>query len=334
MIKPRQLQPASNILIVSPASEIASFPRRTDRGINALKQMGYSVDLSLHAREKLGKEAGTPQQRASDIMNGFCNAACNAIIASTGGYTSLSVLQHLDYEKISAQPKILTGHSDISALLLGLHARTGMVTFHGPTILPSFGDAAGVHPETAFWFQRILTHNTGSLDLPEGLSEWSDHELIWDNDDTIPRSYQPDIGSVSITPGVAEGPLLGGNLDTVLSLLATPYCPDFTNAVLFLEEIGGTTSKTIRGLKILEYTGILDRISGLVLGRRYNYDDNIGTSGISSVFSQIGRKYKIPVIDNMPIGHTEPKLTLPIGVNARLDAKRRKISLLESAVSI
>lgn len=333
MIKPSQLQPASNIRIVSPASEIASFPRRTERGVKALKQMGYSVDFSSHAHERLGREAGTPQQRASDIMSSFCSVTCNAIIASTGGYTSLSVLQHLDYEIISAHPKILIGHSDITALLLGLHSKTRMVTFHGPTILPSFGDAAGIHPETAHWFQRILTHNSGSLDLPEGLSEWSDHELFWDKDDTIPRIYQPDIGSVCITPGVAEGPLLGGNLDTVLGLLATPYCPDFTGAILFLEEIGGTTSKTIRGLKILEYAGVLKRISGLVLGKRYKYDDNIGSSGISSVFSQIGQKYQIPVIDSMPFGHTEPKLTLPIGVFARLDAKKKRLSLLESAVS-
>ncbi len=332
MIRPRQLRPDDSIAIVSPASEIASFPRRTRRGLDALRGMGYRPECMPHALNMHGHDAGTPQQRAADIQHAFAHERYGAVVASTGGYTSLTVLQYLDYSAIARQPKILVGHSDVTALLLAIYARTGLVTFHGPTLLPSLGDAAGIHPQTAWWFNRVLRHNEGTLTYPSGLSVYSDHEMYWDKDDDRPREYAPDTGAESITGGVAEGPLIGGNLDTLLPLALTSFFPDLQGCILFIEEMAGTTSKTIRGLQALEDAGVLKCIVGLVSGRRFRYADSPEPAGVRSVLKEIGTKYGIPVLDNMPIGHTEPKLTLPIGVRARLDSQALELSLLEPTV--
>jgi muramoyltetrapeptide carboxypeptidase len=332
MIRPRLLREGDSIAIISPASEIASFPRRTRRGLIAMSDMGYRPACAPHALKAHGHDAGTPQQRAADIQYAFANDEYDAVVASTGGYTSLTVLQHLDFSAIAQRPKIFVGHSDVTALLLAIHARAGLVTFHGPTLLPSFGDAAGIHPQTAWWFNRVLRHCEGTLAYPSSLSVFSDDEIHWDKDDDRPREYAPDTGAAAITAGVAEGRLIGGNLDTLLLLALTPFFPDLEGCILFIEEIGGTTSKTIRGLQALEHAGILARIVGLVSGRRFKYEDSSEPAGIRSALKAIGTKYGIPVLDNMPIGHTEPKLTLPIGVLARLDSQSRELSLLEPAV--
>ena len=332
MVRPRQLCLGDAIAVISPASEIASFPRRTRRGLDALRDMGYRPECTPYALSTHGHDAGTPQQRAADIQHAFAHDGYAAIVASTGGYTSLAVLQYLNYSAIAERPKIFVGQSDITALLLAIYARTGLVTFHGPTLLPSFGDAAGIHSQTAWWFNRVLRHHEGSLAYPSSLSVYSDHEIYWDKDDDRPREYAPDNGAELITAGVAEGPLIGGNLDTLLPLALTPFFPDLRGCILFIEEVGGTTSKTIRGLQALEYAGILGRIAGLVSGRRFRYSDSSEPAGIRSVLMEIGNKYRIPVLDNMPIGHTEPKLTLPIGVLARLDSRALELSLLEPTV--
>lgn len=333
-LKPISLKDGARFAIVSPASEIATFPRRTERGIRALESLGYKAALSQNALKKYGRDAGLPQERADDIMRSFKSSDIDAIIASTGGYTSISVLEHLDYEGIRENKKIFLGHSDITSVLLAIYAKTGLVTFYGPTILPAFGDAGGIHPQTAHWFKRVLSHASDRLDLPSGLDFYSDQELFWDKEDDKPRSYEADSGAICIRAGICEGRLVGGNLDTLLALLPTSYFPDLKGSVLFIEEIGGSTSKTLRGLKTLEYAGVFKKIVGLVVGRRFKYDDNGAMTGIAQAFDEIGKRYGIPVLDNLPFGHTEPKLTLPIGIEARLDAEACRLSLLESAVQI
>lgn len=332
MIRPRQLRLGDVVAIISPASEIASFPRRTRRGVDALREMGYRPEFTPHALSTHGDDAGTPQQRAADIQHAFAHDGYGAVVASTGGYTSIAVLQHLDYSAIAQRPKILVGHSDVTAILLAIYARTGLVTFHGPTLLPSLGDAAGAHPQTAWWFNRVLRHYEGTLTYPPGLCVFSDHEMYWDKDDDRPREYARDTGAESITPGVAEGPLIGGNLDTLVPLALTPFFPDLRGCILFIEEIAGTTSKTVRALQALDYAGVLAGIAGLVSGRRFRYSDSPEPTDVRSALRDIGEKYGIPVLDNMPIGHTEPKLTLPIGVRARLDSQALELSLIEPAV--
>lgn len=330
MIKAKCIRSHSTIGIVTPSSEIASFLRRRERGIKSLERFGFKAVLLENALKKKGCDAGTAMERASDIINAFKNKEISAIMASTGGYTSNTVLEHLDFKIIAENPKIFIGSSDITALLLALYSKTGLITFHGPTLLPSFGDASGVHHETLTALKKIIMTPFGGLDLPTKLSSFSEDNLFWDEEDDRPRSYSPDEGAFCIRPGIAEGIILGGNFDTILGIVGTSYCPDFSGSILFLEEIFGTTSKTVRNLKTLEYLGVLKRITGLVFGRRYHYVDNSPPNDIRYYLREIGDKYNIPILDNLPFGHTEPKITLPIGIRARLDTEMLSIRLLES----
>lgn len=337
MIKPRRLQKGDLICIVSPSSEIKTFPRRLQRGISSLEGMGFKVMLSRHALEKMGNDAGSAEQKAQDLMDAFTSADVAGIMASTGGYTSNTVLEHLDYKVIADNPKVFVGYSDITALLLGLYAKTGMVTFHGPSLLPSFGDKDGVHPETAEAFRTAVSesYHSADVELIRLFMDYSEDSLFWDKDDDRPRSYSTDCGPMTLHNGTAKGRLIGGNLDTLLSIISTEYCPDFNRAILCLEEANGTTSKTIRNLKTLEYHGLFNRIGGLLYARSYNYNDNADKmSSIQNYIQSLAQKYDLPTVFNVPFGHTEPRITLPIGAEVKFDARELSLKLSDVHLSI
>lgn len=334
MMNPKALVKGDYISIVSPSSEIQSFPRRIQRGLDSLQACGYQPVLSANALAKKGHDAGSPESRAIDLMTAFTTPSISAIMGSTGGYTSNSVLKHLDYDEISRNPKIIVGFSDITALLLGIYAKTGMPVFHGPTLLPSFGDAAGVHVSTATAFINAVS-GLNNINLIVQFDEYSESSLHWDKEDDVPRSFSPDSGPVTIIEGDAEGVLLGGNLDTLLSIISTEYCPSFRDSILFLEEAGGTVSKTLRNLKTLEYHGTFNQIKGLIYGRTYNYNDNNSpNSNLHYYLTELGKAYNIPLIANIPLGHTEPKLTLPIGSTVRLDTTQQTLICAQPFLSL
>lgn len=204
--------------IVSPASPIPALrPNRFERGIRNLAAMGFEVRAGEHARAVSGHTAGTVEQRVSDLHAMFSDDEIRAIICSIGGYNSNALLDRLDYALIRRNPKMLIGYSDPTFLLLGIQRMTGLVTFHGPTLMPQFGEPDGPHPYTEHWFRKTLM----SADAPGELrpSRLSIHEYLeWDRDDTRPRREEPHGGLQTVKPGRAEGPLVAGNLCTVAAM--------------------------------------------------------------------------------------------------------------------
>ena len=332
MIKPEALKKGDKICIVSPSSEVNSFPRRLQRAMNSLKDQGFKVVLSENALNTKGKEAGSPEERASDLMQAFQDPSVKCIMASTGGFSSNTVLEHLDYDVIKENPKIVVGFSDITALLNAIHHKTGLVTFHGPSLLPSFGDAAGVHKDTMSSFLDVIGNTSRNELKVNDFSLFSEVGLIWDEEDDEPQGYEDSSGLVWLSEGEAQGRLLGGNLDTLLGVLSSSYCPNFSDSILLLEEAGGTVAKTVRNLKSLELAGVFDSACAVVYARPFQYDDNEFSNGLTSLLKELGNKFDIPVLFNVPFGHTEPKMTLPIGVYAKLNSQTKKFEFLSSAV--
>ncbi|MGH2540827.1 MAG: S66 peptidase family protein, partial [Actinomycetota bacterium] len=240
-----------------------------------------------------------------------------AIFALTGGRMTLSYLDLIDYEAVIGDPKPIVGFSDVSALHLALHARTGVVSVHGDLVTHGFGywneADEGRRRQLADIYFRVLTSDRAAGVLPPG-SRWE----RW-------RS------------GRAQGPLVGGLLNRLVRVQATPYAltsDRFDGAILFWEEVGTSTAAVWNDLHVLRSAGVLDRIAGMIVGPTSMVEaTDGGPSTLREVVLDVVAERDIPVLGNVDIGHDPPNVPLPIGVRAEVDADAVTLSLLEPAVS-
>lgn len=261
-------------------------------GITALESRGYKVFVHPQTFARDRQSAGTPAQKIAALHELWQEPRIGAILAAGGGNRSLHLLARLNYALIKAQPKALTGFSDVTALLNAVNAHTGLVTFHGPTL------------------DKIRDDDRLSA-LVSALSG-------------TPRT--PDMGGARVLrSGQGSGPLIGGNLSLLQYLAGTPEMPDPTGAILFLEDVAEELSKIDRMLLHLRRTGVLSALSGLILG---GFDD-LSETGRPFGFTLIdlvrehteGTPY--PIVMGAPFGHREVLETFPIGANAHLKADEK-----------
>jgi muramoyltetrapeptide carboxypeptidase len=289
--KPRRLRSGGVIGIAAPASP---FDRESfDRGVQALHDMGFETVIPDGLSAAEGYLAGPDGHRAAVLQRLFEDARIDAIICARGGYGSLRILPLLDYDRIAAHPKIFIGFSDVSALLSTLARRCGFVGFHGP-VVTTLADAS----EST----RGALLTAVASDAPLVLSPPS---------------------AVTVRPGRAAGVVCGGNLTTLCHLLGTPYQPSFRDRILFLEDRGEAAYRIDRMLTQLKLAGCLEGIRGLILG------SFTGCGSDQEIFEIVGGRLSdasVPILAGMPAGHTEPNLTLPLGIQAVLDADRHTLS--------
>ncbi|MGV9384999.1 S66 peptidase family protein [Nonomuraea sp. NPDC003707] len=333
LVRPPGLPGQATIGIWTPSSPApARFPRRFARALGALADHGYTVRLAPSATSDDGLLAAEPAKLAAELHGLVEDPEVDVIVAAVGGYTSLALALHLDFDLIAARPKPIVGYSDLTSILWAVLARSSLVTFHGPMVVSEWGEAGGPLSFTTGNFARVLTSWSGPIELT-GPPFWTDEMLWWDRDDTRPRKTQPGAWRCVI-PGVAEGPLLAGCLPTAGALIGTPYLPDLDGAVLCLEANEMSPERCYGLLLQWRESGLLNRISGLVIGRHCQPQ---ARGDVASDFDRVflaalgGRR--IPVLADVDFGHTQPMLTLPLGVPCRLDAGERRLTLLAPAVA-
>ncbi len=334
LIKPRRLKKGDTIGVVSLASSLpADIPRRFQKGIDSIKNLGYKVKIGKFVSSKLGYMAGSPESRAEDLNNMFLDEDVAVIISSIGGYNSNQLLNLIDYEKIKKNPKIIVGYSDITAVLLAIYARTGLVTFHGPSVMTQFADNPHIMEYTLVNMQKILSQSDTEIKLHPS-KEWTDEYLDWSkNLDIRPRKMNKSLGWKVLKEGKAEGRLVGGNLQTIQTLIGTKYLPSFKRCIFFWEETESSTAQIDRTLQHFRDVGILEKIKGMIIGR-LDRDVKISSPdyGIEDIVSRVCKEYDFPIITEMDFGHTDPILTLPIGVRASFDTSLQELKIRESAV--
>ncbi|MFC4766963.1 S66 family peptidase [Effusibacillus consociatus] len=336
VIRPQRLELGDTIGVVSPSSPVASIcPRRFQRGITHLQSMGFEVIVGNRALTRTGHTAGSIQERVEDLHQMYANPNVKAIISTIGGYNSNQLLDQLDYKLICDNPKILMGYSDITTLLIGIHTITGQVTFLGPAILPQFGEFGGLMSYTRDSFERVVMQSKPIGDIHPS-KHWTEEFLSWDiNDDRI-RERKPNSGLKVLKSGVAKGPILAGNIGTMLLLSGTPYFPKFQGVILCLEDDEDESPATIdRYLTQMRQIGIYDQIAGLIIGR---FNSKVGfteTDSLESILEIVTRGYDFPIVYDADFGHTDPMMVLPNGIQAILDASdcnRPQLTILEPAV--
>lgn len=315
VIRPPRLAPGSRIALVAPSGPLLERDELR-RAAELCRALGHEPVPGTHAAARHGYLGGTDAERLADLDAALCDRSIAAVWCLRGGYGLTRILDRIDYSALERQPKAVIGFSDVTALLLAALRRAGVASFHGPTAR---------QPMTAFsgrQFTRILSRAE-----PAGLLE----RLEPPADMLVPRSPRV----VTIREGRAEGPLIGGNLSLIQCLIGTPWLPDFDGALLFLEDVGEDLYRVDRALSHLRLAGVLDRLAGVVVGQftEMKKATGDGALGFDEVLEHYLAPLGIPAAYGFPIGHVDEQWTLPIGVQARLDAAKGELEILEPAVA-
>ena len=313
IIKPRKLKPGETIALVSPASAIVDR-EEVEISQENISALGFKPKLASHLLERRGYLAGDDKMRAADINAQFADPSVAGIMAMRGGWGCARVLPLLDYDLINKNPKVLIGYSDVTSLLLAIFARTGLVTFHGPIALDPW------HSFSVDYFKRLLLE--GETPLMSNPTEIGDH--LTQLEDRVQ----------TINQGRTSGPLAGGCLTIISSLLGSSYLPDWRGTVLFVEDVHEDIYRVDRMLTQLKLTGVLSQIKGFIFGRCTECEpgEGYGSLTLEQVFDDHIRPLGIPAWYGSMIGHIPKKFTVPIGIRAEIDAEKGTIQLLEPAV--
>jgi muramoyltetrapeptide carboxypeptidase len=317
-LKPRALRAGDTVAVaaLSGALEEGEVPL-FEAGVRELQRMGFAVQVSplVERGRHDWWSAARPATIAAELNRLLADPEVRAVFALTGGRTTSSYLDLVDLDAVRADPKPLVGFSDIGVLALALSARTGLVTVHGDLVTHGFGyrDELPEPARTALAeaYFRVLTDSTAPIPLPSG-----DGWATW-------------------RPGRAEGPLVGGLLNRLVRLQGTPFAlpaDRFEGAILFLEDVGTSTSVVWNDLHMLRLAGVLDRIAGLIVGPASTIEVTEEGPGLADVVLDVLGDRDVPVLGDVNLGHEPPNLPLPLGVRAALDADARTLTLLEAAV--
>jgi len=305
-IKAPALKPGDTVAITSPAGAVWD-ENQIDTFTTILKSFGFNVIHGKTLKEKFGYFAGTDELRANELNEFFANKKVKGIFCMKGGWGCARILDKIDYAVVEKNPKVIIGFSDITALLLAITTKTGLVTFHGPVGNSGWND-----------FTKNIFTNVVMVNKPFN----------------FPANPATEDKIITINPGKVSGELVGGNLTVLSALIGSVYLPAWKNKILFLEEAKEEPYSIDRMLTQLKLSGILNSISGFVFGKcaKCLAEEPLKAFTFHEVIMQHIQPLKIPAFYGAMIGHIENKLTLPLGINATMDADKGIIILDEGSV--
>lgn len=335
LLKAPRLRTGTQVGIVCPSwGGVGAYPRRAEQGLRQLERLGFRGVYATHARNQHGPVSDTPSNRAADLHELFLNPQIGAILAAIGGDHSCHLLPLLDFGLVREHPKIFAGFSDVTVLNVAFYVQAGLVTFNSPSLLVEFGEYPEMDEYTRDHWLRLVTSSQATGPLAPS-TWWTEEYLSWDTppDQLRPRQRRPSPGWTWLKEGVGEGVLLGGCLESLDHLRGTRFWPNWEGALFFFEtsEEKPPPERVDAILMDYENMGVFEQIHGLLVGRPMRYSDEEKTQ-LRQVLLERTAKYDFPILCDMDFGHTTPQLTLPVGVRARLDGRKRVFEFLEGAV--
>ncbi len=313
VLKPKALQPGDTVGIISPAGAIyESEPYAI--AVESFEAMGLKVKLGAYVKGRYGHLAGTDEERAQELNDMFADKEVKAVVAMRGGSGCARILEKIDYDMIAANPKIFIGYSDITALHMAIFSKTSLVTFHGPIA------ASPWNKFTYDYFRRILFDKEAIL--LENPRDCGDNLTI------VKNRIQ------TIASGEASGQLVGGNLTVLTGIMGSQYLPDWEGKILFVEEVSEAIYRVDRMMSQLQLAGVLDKIAGFVFGKCTDCSpgSSYGTLTLEEVLEHYLKPLNIPCFFGSMIGHIPEQFTVPIGIEATINADKGSIQLVEPAV--
>ncbi|HVG30989.1 MAG TPA: LD-carboxypeptidase [Pyrinomonadaceae bacterium] len=317
LVKPRALRAGDTVGVIAPGTAVPD-PVRLALVEPTLKFFGLRARLGKYVARGSGHVTRTVAERLDDLHAMFRDPEVKAVFCVRGGYGSMQLLDQIDYDLVRRNPKVFIGYSDITALHLAINRHANLTTFHGPIVLSSFTD----YTQRSFRQALFDTRPAGKLTNPQESNQ-----------------LRPEHPLRTIRPGTASGRLVGGNLSLVAALMGTPYEIDTRGRILFIEDVGEEPYRIDRMLTQLRLAGKFDQAAGIVFGEcsecapsdykpSFAWDSTLG-----EVVDQILGSTRVPVLSGLTIGHTADQLTLPLGVNATLNADEKTLELKEAGVS-
>ncbi len=274
------------------------------RGVQRLTDAGHQVENDEVIRRRYQRFAGTDAERLADVNSLASLTSPDTIVMPVrGGYGASRLLDRIDWQSLASRqqrnPLLICGHSDFTAIQAGLLAQANVITFSGPMLAANFGaETLNTFTEQHFWL---------ALRKAQFTVEWQGDGPQCD----------------------AQGTLWGGNLAMLISLIGTPWMPTIDKGILVLEDVNERPFRVERMLLQLEYAGILNRQSAIVLGSFSGAAPNEYDAGYSleSVYAFLRSRLSVPLITGLDFGHEQRTVTLPIGANATLKNTRQGTQL-------
>ena len=302
---PSKLKIGDTIGVVAPSSPIIGDNiDELNKAKEIAERSGFKVKYSKNIFSNTNEYSATARKKAEDINAMFADKEVKMIWCAKGGNNSNSTFEYMDYELIKKNPKIICGFSDITSITNMITEKTGLITFSGTN------------------FKTIATDET-DFSYKQALSRFVDGNLEFG-----PKNEE----YITIQEGKAKGELIGGNLSLTRGMVAGKYSLDFTDKILFLEELGFETDPeaTSNNVYYMKQNGVFDKIKGLWIG---NYEHESGISIEKIILDVLEGEYKFPIIKSNNFGHIERKTVIPIGTKAEINTDEDvKIKLVENCV--
>lgn len=296
---PPLLQPGAHVALVSPAGPFHE-DAELDRAKANVAKLGWQPVVMTNARARDGYLAGTDDQRARDLNAAIADDEIHGIWCVRGGYGAMRILDALDYDGMKRAPKALIGYSDVTALHAAFGRRSGLVTFHGPT-------ARQALPPFAF---ESLRNAVARGEDPCGVMA----------------------SATTVRGGRARGRLVGGNLALLTALAGTAYAPDYSGAILVIEDVNEAHYRIDRMLMTLHLSGAFSGLGGLVFGRFTDIPKEFGDEAwsLERVLADAAARAGVPCVIGAPFGHVDDQWTVPLGAMADFDADARTLCVQRS----
>jgi len=316
-IKPKKLKQGDMVGIVSPSSPIPEeLKKQFYEGVRVLEEeFGLRVKYTERVFDKYFYNAGTREARIKEFNEVWADPEVKMVLMSIGGYTANHLLDGIDYEMIKNNPKIFAGISDGTTLLNPIFAKTGLITYHGPDLLFTFG-------------QSITTQIKENI-KQTFLADFAPAEIKLEPNKNWQHQENPEIenpGWQTVRSGKAEGILVGGHIGCICDLMTAGYAPDFQDKILILE---GTEEdyETDSQLTRLKLAGVFEKINGVILGW---FEDFPGQGydkrrPVRDIILEVTKGYDFPILEISDLGHNVENYIFPIGTKAKIDADKKEI---------
>jgi muramoyltetrapeptide carboxypeptidase len=314
LIKPPRLREGDLVGLIAPSGHASDSS--IEKSVRQIEALGFRCKQGANLRAVHGNYAGSVQQRLNDLHAMFADPEVKAIWCIRGGSGCISLLSALDYGLVRANPKVLLGYSDITALHLAIGRHAGLVTFHGPVASSTPSDYSTAH------MLAVLMDPQPTYTIP----------MAMEND--LRARAEPHYAIRTVHAGLASGTLMGGNLSMVSALAGTPYAADFRDSILFIEEVNEAPYRIDRWLTQLDLSLGLGKAAAVMIGicdHCGGADEDI-TLTLDETLDIHLQPLRVPAVTGYSFGHIRNQFTIPMGVRATLDTERQTVTLLEPAV--
>jgi muramoyltetrapeptide carboxypeptidase LdcA involved in peptidoglycan recycling len=319
-IYPEKLKKGDEVRVIVTSSSMSLLSEETKTIANQrLSELGLKVSFGKNVAEMDEFLSSSIESRVEDLHDAFSDKNVKAIFTVLGGYNANQLLNHIDWDIIKDNPKIFCGYSDVTILNCAIYHKTGLVNYYGPHY-STFGQKLYFDYTLDYFKKCILSEEEFFV---EPSSNWSD-DVWYENQEA--RNLIKNSGYLVINEGEANGTIVGGNLCTFNLLQGTEYFPDLTNTILFIEDDELSNPVIFdRDLQSMIHQSGFSGVKGLIIGRFQNIS-NVTNEKLIKIIKTKRELDKIPVIVNVDFGHTDPKITFPIGEETRILAKNNNIS--------